>query len=235
MYIKSYLLSVLLLLALLAGACNYPGYSSAPAQPPVSSLTPSPLDSGSGQIQIDPDCSSALIPGRWTGNVSSDTTASSMGFRVLKQTASISLQFDITCEGDITGRASREGSGDIRVPFMLDGTCTENAQYQVTGVVLSENRVNPILRLTLNTVEGRLSCNMNSSISSIPSGEQVKDLAGSSFTVDMVPDSLGSTQISGSQWPDTLYQDQFGGIHEPMDDYDITTQTTVSWVLTFQK
>jgi phosphoglycerol transferase MdoB-like AlkP superfamily enzyme len=65
-------------------------------------------------------------------------------------------------------------------------------------------------------------------------GNKQKDLAGSSFTVDMVPDLLDLTQISGSQWPDTLYQDQFDGTHEPMDDYDITTKTTASWVLSYQ-
>jgi hypothetical protein len=232
---NNYLLTVLLLLAFMAVACNYPGYSRAPAQSPVGSLSPSPFDSGSDPIQLNPDCASGLIPGEWIGSVSSSTTASSMGFRVINQTASISLKFDITCAGDITGSASREGSGEIRVPFMLDGTCSENATYQVSGVILSENPTQTILRLTFNTVEGRLSCNLNSSVSSIPGGEQVKDLAGSSFTVDLIPESLNSMQISGSQWSDTLYQDQFGGTPEVMDDYDITTQTNSSWVLTFQK
>jgi hypothetical protein len=232
---NNYLLTVLLLLAFMAVACNYPGYSRAPAQSPVSSLSPYPFDSGSNPIQLNPDCASGLIPGEWTGSVSSSTTASSMGFRVINQTASISLKFDITCAGDITGSASREGSGEIRVPFMLDGTCSENVTYQVNGVILSESPAQTILRLTFNAVEGRLSCNLNSSISSIPGGEQIKDLAGSNFTVDLIPDSLNSMQISGSQWPDTLYQDQFGGTPEAMDDYDITTQTNSSWVLTFQK
>jgi hypothetical protein len=229
------LLTVVLLLALLAGACNFPGSSNRAAQTQISSVSPSPLGSDSEQISLDPDCTSALIPGRWIGNVSTSTTASSMGFRIINQTASIALDFDISCAGEVTGSASRDGSGEIRVPFTLDGTCTEYAQYRVNGVILSENPSSPVLRLTFDTVEGRLSCNLNSSISSIPSGEQAKDLAGSSFTVDMVPDSLDLTQISGSQWPDMLYQDQFDGAHEPMDDYDITTKTTASWVLSYQK
>jgi hypothetical protein len=120
------------------------------------------------------------------------------------------------------------------VPFMIDGTCTENAQYQVSGYVFSEDPSSPILRLTFSTLEGRLTCNLTSSISGIPSGEQDKDLAGSSFTVDMIPDLPGLTQISGSQWPDTFYQDQFSGTQEMMDDYEITTQTTATWVLSYQ-
>lgn len=232
---NNYLLTVLLLLAFLAGACNYPGYSSAPVQRPVGSITPSPDESGSNPIQLNPDCASGLIPGEWTGSVSSSTTASSMGFRVINQSASISLKLDVNCAGDITGSASREGSGEIRVPFMLDGTCIEDATYQVSGVILSENPTQTILRLTFNTVEGRLSCNLNSSVSTIPGGEQVKDLAGSSFTVDLIPESLNSMQISGSQWPDTIYHDQFAGTQDGMDEYDITTQTVSSWVLTFQK
>jgi hypothetical protein len=229
---KPYLMTVLLLLAFLTGACNYPGYSKVPAQ---SSATSSLPDSGQDQTPVNPDCASGLVPGRWVGSVSSSTTASSVGFRVVNQIASMPLQLEITCSGDITGSASREGSGEIRVPFMLDGTCTENAKYQVSGSVLSDNPSSPILRLTFNTLEGRLSCNLDSSISSIPSGEQSKDLAEASFTVDLVPDSFGSAQISGSQWPDSFYQDQLSGMQEVMDEYDIVTQTTASWVLNLQQ
>lgn len=232
---KSYLLTTLILLAILLGACNYPGYSKDPTQ---LSATPTPtaaLGLDLDPIQIDPECASRLIPGRWLGSVSINTSASSMGFRIANQTASISLELDISCTGDITGSASRQGAGDIRVPFMLDGTCTEYARYQVSGVVLSEDPNNAIMSLTFSTLEGSLSCNLDSSISSIPSGEQSKDLAGTSFSVDVVPDSLSLTQISGSQWPDTFYQDQFSGTQQVMDEYDIVTQTTASWVLTYQK
>lgn len=228
---KTYLVSILLLLAILAGACNYPGYS----RPTATSTLPSTTEPDQGLIQVDPDCTSALIPGRWTGSVAIDTSASSMGFRVIDQTASISLILDVTCAGEITGSASRQGSGEINVPFMLNGTCTENAQYQVSGILLSENPSTPILRLTFSTLEGALHCDLNSNISSIPSGEQSKDLAGASFTVDMLPDSMALTQISGNQWPDTFYQDLFSGTQDVIEDYDIVTQTTATWSLSYQK
>jgi hypothetical protein len=228
---KTYLVSILLLLAILAGACNYPGYS----RPTVTSTLPSTIEPDQGLIQVDPDCTSALIPGRWTGSVAIDTTASSMGFRVIDQTASISLILDVTCAGEITGSASRQGSGEINVPFMLNGTCTENAQYQVSGLVLSEDPSPPILRLIFSTLEGALSCNLESNISSFPSGEQSKDLVGTSFTVDMVPDSIALTQISGNQWPDTFYQDLFSGTQNGIEEYDVVTKTMATWSLTYQK
>lgn len=224
-----------LLLAILMGACNYPGYSKAPAQLPATHTPTSALGLALDSIQIDPECASGLAPGHWIGSVSINTSASSTGFRIANQTASISLELDISCTGDITGSASRQGSGDIRVPFMLDGTCTENARYQVSGVVLSEDPNGSIMSLTFNPLEGSLSCNLDSSLSSIPSGDQSKDLAGTGFSVEVVPDSLSLTQISGSHWPDTFYQDQFSGTQQVMDEYDIVTQTTASWVFTYQK
>jgi hypothetical protein len=232
---KNYLWIVLFVLALLVVACNYPGYLKVPAQPSVVSSPTSVVDSDLDQILVDPSCSSLLAPGRWVGSVSTNTTASSMGFRIIHQTASISLELDITCDGDITGRANRQGDGEIKVPFMLDGTCIENARYQVSGMVLADDPSRPVLSLTFTTIEGALSCNLNSNVSSIPSGEQTKNLTEDSFSVDMTPESLATTQISGSQWPDTFYQDQFSGTQAVMEEYDITTQTTASWQLILQK
>jgi hypothetical protein len=232
---RPYLLIAFLLLAILVGACNYPGYSRTPLQLSATSSPTAPLDPALEQIGVDPDCTSALIPGDWVGSVSSNTKASAMGFQVINQIAFIDLQLEISCTGNITGSARREGSGDIRVPFMLDGTCAENARYQVSGSVLSDDLGSPFLRLTFTTLEGALSCNLDSSISSIPSGEHSKDLAGTSFSVDMVPEVHSLTQISGSQWSDTLYQDQFSDTQEVMDEYDIVTKTTASWVLTLHK
>jgi hypothetical protein len=234
---KFHLPFLLLIIALIAVACNYPGFSDEPSEPASPNLPALPSESTQIPLPANPgDCDSALTPGRWAGSASINTVASTMGFRVINQNVSIPLQLQIECDGSVTGTAVREGTGDIRVPFALDGACTENARYEIEGVVLpSGNSGAPVLSLTFNTIQGSLSCNLDSRVSSIPSGEQQRDLTGSSFDIDLVPDSATPDRISGSHWPDTLYQDQFGDLEEMLEESNVETTTTSSWELVLQR
>lgn len=234
---KLLLLNFVILIALAAGACNYPGYSDEPSDPVLTSLPVIPPTPTFEPFTSEPadDCASALAPGLWVGSASINTVATSMGFRVINQNASIPLQLTIECDGSVTGTGVRQGEGDIRVPFALDGACTENASYQIEGDVLPGNAGAPILHLTFSTIEGAISCNLNSRISSIPSGEQSSDLSGTSFDIDLIPDSTSADRISGNQWSDNLYEDQFGDMEEMLDDANVETTTTSSWELVLQR
>jgi hypothetical protein len=236
---KTIVLTLILTISLFAVACNYPGYSNGLPEPTPTNLPALPLEPGLDPFSGEPEgnCASALTPGIWSGSASINSAATSMGFRVINQNVSIPLQLAIDCDGSITGTAQRVGEGDIRVPFALDGACTENAGYQVEGVVLPAdgNTGPPTLRLTFFTLQGSLSCNLNSRISDIPSGEQNWDFTGSSFDIDLVPESVTSNRISGSHWPDSLYQDQFDGLEEMLDENNVETTTTSSWELVLQR
>jgi hypothetical protein len=236
---KSILLTLILIITLFAAACNYPGYSNGLSESTPTSLPALPLEPGFDPFSFEPegDCASALTPGLWSGGATINSVATSMGFRVINQNVSIPLQLTIDCDGSITGTAQRDGEGDMRVPFTLDGACTENAGYQVDGVVLPPdgNTGVPTLRLTFFTLQGSLSCNLNSRISDIPSGDKIWDLTGSSFDIDLIPDSLAMDRISGSYWPDSLYQDQFEGLDEMLDENNVETTTTSSWELVLQR
>jgi hypothetical protein len=228
---------LVIILAIIASACNYPGFGDETPQPTLNSLPAQPPDPTEIALPVEPnDCESALTPGRWIGSASIDTVASSMGFRVINQNSSIPLQLQIECDGSVTGTALREGAGEIRVPFALDGACTESASYEVRGIVLpAGNSGAPVLSLNFNTLQGGLSCNLNSRISGIPSGEQNHDLTGSSFDINLVPDSVSPHRVSGRDWPDTLYHDQFGEMEEMMDESNVETTTTSSWELVLQR
>jgi hypothetical protein len=236
---KSIVLTLILTITLIAVACNYPGYSNGLSEPTPTSLPALPLEPDFDPFSFEPegDCASALTPGLWSGGATINSVATSMGFRVINQNVSIPLQLTIKCDGSITGTAQRDGEGDMRVPFALDGACTENAGYQVDGVVLPPdgNTGAPTLRLTFFTLQGSLSCNLNSRISDIPSGEQIWDLTGSSFDIDLIPNSITTDRISGSYWPDSLYQDQFEGLEEMLDENNVETTTTSSWELVLQR
>lgn len=224
-------------IALITAACNYPGYGDEASNPAPTSLPALPPDFTAIPLPVEPeDCDSALTPGTWAGSASINTAASSMGFRVISQNVSIPLQLQIECDGSVTGTAVREGAAELRVPFALDGSCTENARYEIEGVVLpAGNTGTPVLSLTFNTLQGVLACNLDSRLSSVPSGEQNRDLTGSSFDIDLVPDSAGPDRISGSQWPDTLYQDQFSDLEEMMEESNVETTSTSSWELVLQR
>jgi len=219
------------LVAAVATACNYPGYSSSTRQPNGTDMTSAPIDPS--QVFIDPDCAWTLAAGDWSGNLSSQTTASALGVRVIDQTARIFLQIEVSCSGDVQGSATRTGSVEVRVPFTLDGSCTENVQYQVSGFGSSEQGASPNLQLTLTAQQGSLICNLESNHPSIPGGEQTKDLSGSIFTLVLKPETSTSTWISGSKWTDTFYQDQFSGIQQVMDEYGVVPQTISTWELLF--
>jgi hypothetical protein len=236
---KSIGLTFILAITLFGVACNYPGYSNGLPEPTPTNSPAFPLEPDLDPFLVEPegDCASALTPGLWSGSASINSVATTMGFRVINQNVSIPLQLTIDCDGSITGTALRDGEGDIRVPFALDGACTENAGYQVEGVVLPAdgNTGAPTLRLTFFTLQGSLSCNLNSRISDIPSGEQIWDFTGSSFDIDLIPDSITKDRISGSYWPDSLYQDQFEGLEEMLDENNVETATTSSWELVLQR
>jgi hypothetical protein len=234
---KMLFVATAMLLALIAVACNYPGFGDEPSEPAPPTLPVLPTVATLAPLPVEPEgCDSALTPGRWAGSASINTVASSMGFRVVNQNVTIPLQLQIDCDGSVTGTAVREGTGQLRVPFALDGACTENASYEIEGVVLpSGNTGRPVLSLTFNTLEGRLSCNLDSRLSNIPSGEQNRDLTGSTFDIDLVPDFATPDRISGSEWQDTLYQDQFGEMEEMMDESNVETTTTSSWELVLQR
>lgn len=229
---KIYLMIVISLVAGVATACNYPGFSNSTGQPTATSILPASLDPS--QVFIDPDCSWPLAAGDWSGSLASQTTASALGLRVIDQTARISLQVQISCGGDVQGSATRTGKSEIRVPFTLEGSCTESVQYLVSGFGLSEQGESPNLQLTFTAQQGSLTCNLDSDQTSIPGGEQTTDLSGSTFTLVLIPDISTATWISGSQWSDTFYQDQFPSIQQVMDEYDIVPQTTAKWELKFQ-
>jgi hypothetical protein len=233
---KLILPGLVMMIAFFTAACNYPGYGDEPSEPASTGLPALPPESTALPLPVVPtDCDSALTPGQWVGSASISTVASSMGFRVITQNVSIPLQLQINCDGSVTGTAEREGAGEIRVPFALDGTCTESASYEVEGVVLPDGNGTPVLSLAFNTLEGALSCDLDSRISSIPSGEQQRDLTGSTFDIELVPDSSGPDRISGSHWPDTLYQDQFSDMEEMMEESNVDTTTTSSWQLVLQR
>ncbi len=229
--------ALVMIMALSTAACNYPGFADEPSQPAPNNLPALPPESTIAPLPVDPgDCVSALTPGRWLGSATINTVASSMGFRVINQNVTIPLQLQIDCDGSVTGTAVREGTGDIRVPFALEGACTESANYEIEGVVLpAGNNGAPVLSLTFNTLQGALSCNLDSRLSSIPSGEQHIDLTGTSFDIDLIPDSAGPHRISGSHWPDTLYQDQFSDLEKMMEESNVDTTTTSSWELVLQR
>lgn len=228
---KIFLMLAIFLAAVATTACNYPGYSSSSSQPAVTSMLPAPLDPN--QVVIDPDCAWPLAAGDWAGNLSSQTTASALGVRVIDQIAQISLEIEVSCAGDVQGSATRTGSVEVRVPFTLDGNCIENVQYQVSGFGRLEQRDSPALHLTFTAQQGSLTCNLDSNHPSIPDGEQTKDLVGSTFSMVLTPDISTPTWISGSQWTDTFYQDQFSGIQQVMDEYGVVPQTINTWEFKF--
>jgi hypothetical protein len=228
---------LVMIITVITVACNFPGYSDETSEPATTSLPALPPGPTPIPLPEEPvECESALTPGRWAGSASINTVASTMGFRVIEQIVSIPLQLQIDCDGTVTGTAVREGSGEIRVPFALEGACTESARYEVGGVVLPAGSTGtPVLSLTFNTLEGTLSCNLESRLSSIPSGEQHRDLAGSISDIDLVPDTATPDRISGNYWPDTLYQDQFGDREEMLEESNVETTTTSSWELVLQR
>lgn len=229
---KSYLMIAIFLVAVVVSACNYPGYSGSSRQLNGSDLTSVPNDPS--QVLIDPDCAWTLAAGDWAGNLSSQTSASALGVRVIDQTSQIYIEIEVSCAGDVQGSATRTGSVEVRVPFTLAGSCTENVQYDVSGFGYSEQENSPNLQLNFTAQQGSLTCNLESNHSSIPGGEQTKDLTGSAFSLVLTPDISTPTWISGSQWTDTFYQDQFPGMQQVMDDYDVVPQTTSTWELLFQ-
>jgi hypothetical protein len=94
----------------------------------------------------------------------------------------------------------------------------------------------PTLRLTFFTLQGSLSCNLNSRISDIPSGEQIWDLTGSSFDIDLVPEfrHIGPDQRQPLALT-ACTRSQFEGLEEMLDENNVETTTTSSWELVLQR
>lgn len=235
-------LAVLASLALAAGACSlrihFRSLENATPTPEATPLQPSPTPAEAAEAatptsEAEVECASPVEPGLWTGPVELASTASGMGFRIIDQQAAMQLLLEVACDGSITGVASRSGNASINVPLSVDGACTDVAEYDVTGAA-SGDPAHPTLDLELSTRQGALSCDVNSRLSSVPSGEQSTDLAGQTLPVQVTAASASPGSLEGNDWPDRLYQDQMADIDSLIEDADLTVERTSSWRLTRQ-
>jgi hypothetical protein len=242
MAIKNQIPTVLLVLALAATACSLPGlqsFQNTPTPLPAPDLPPVEETAEPPQVEVLPtetlaECTSPIEPGVWSGQVQLVSSVSRMGLRVLEQQSVMPLTLQVGCDGSVNGAAARSGEANINVPLALNGVCTESVNYEVTGQVV-ETSNGPRLDLDFSARQGRLSCNMDSRISAVPSGEQSANLNGYQQQVQAAPSTVSEDRIGGQNWPDRLYQDQLPGLESLIVEAGLNLERSSTWQLELEE
>jgi hypothetical protein len=190
-----------------------------PTSTPTPTATPTPVPTV---------CASPMEPGVWRGSALSNTVAGRSGFQVIDQDAVIDMALRISCDGSIIGNALRTGEANINVPLSVNGVCTDNADYEITGRVTG-SPAQPTLDLTFKTRSGSLDCDVNSRLESVPSGEQSTDLTGQIIRVQVQAEAASNNHVEGSQWPDRLYQENMPQLDELIEEADLNVESASAW------
>jgi hypothetical protein len=222
---KAFLVSILILV-LAAAACNLPARDRA-------EITPPPAPAAEGEPPVAENCASPVPPGIWTGSAQLASSASRMGLTVIEQEAALPLNLLVECDGAVSGSASRSGQASISVPLALNGACTDSVQYDVRGSI-SGTEQNLVLDLVLTAREGGMACDVNSRISSIPSGPQQVNVAGQEEQLRLSGISPRADRIEGRDWPDRFYRVQLPNLDELIVEYELDVEEQGAWSLNWQ-
>jgi hypothetical protein len=76
-----------------------------------------------------------------------------------------------------------------------------------------------------------MSCDVNSRIASIPSGENKVNVTGQEEAVQVTAAAAGDNRVEGANWPDRFYQEQLPDMDRLIVEYELEVQTSGAWYL----